>query len=203
MAFLRNYTNGTVSDDVLNDKSQGRTIERAESIVGGIDLQTTSSVDKGFATKMEDEDDDSLLNLTTSNATTRKTTGRWGSTFWKDCQPMHQKHGSEESKSSSAYNNENGSGNDLSEVDKANKGQNVDEMLSDDYYELDGDDQSDSKLLNNAAAGGYNSMPLRVVSVNNLNSKDSSRGAYVEEDADFEDDDEEEEDGNLLIYSCL
>ncbi|XP_023733259.1 protein CHROMATIN REMODELING 5 [Lactuca sativa] len=192
MAFLRNYTNGTVSDDVLNDKSQGRTIERAESIVGGIDLQTTSSVDKGFATKMEDEDDDSLLNLTASNATTtRKTSGRWGSTFWKDCQPMHQ---TEESKSSSAYNNENGSGNDLSEVDKANKGQNVDEMLSDDYYELDGDDQSDSKLLNNAAAGGYNSMPLRVVSVNNLNSKDSSRGAYVEEDADFEDDDEEEED---------
>ncbi|XP_023732470.1 protein CHROMATIN REMODELING 5 [Lactuca sativa] len=146
------------------------------------------------------EDDDSLLNLTTSNATTRKTTGRWGSTFWKDCQPMHQKHGSEESKSSSAYNNEDGSGNDLSDVDKANKGQNVDEMLSDDYYELDGDDQSDSKhhkLLNNAAAGGYNSMPQRGVSANNLvsrkKSKDSSRGAYVE-DADFEDDEEDEED---------
>ncbi|KAL4590633.1 hypothetical protein LXL04_003570 [Taraxacum kok-saghyz] len=210
MAFFRNYTNGTVSEDVLNDKSQGRTIERAESLVGGVDLETTSSINKGFATRMEDgqyrgdgaaEDDDSLLNLTASNATTRKPTGRWGSTFWKDCQPMHQKQGSEsgqESKSSSAYNNEDGSGNDLSEVDKANKGQNVDEMLSDDYYELDGDDQSDSKhhkLLNNAA--GYNSIPQQGVSANNFvsrkNLKNSSRGAYVE-DADFEDDDEEEED---------
>lgn len=210
MAFFRNYTNGTVSEDVLNDKSQGRTMERSVSIVGGVHLETTSSMDKGFATKMEDgqyrgdgaaEDDDSLLNLTASNATTRKTTGRWGSSFWKDCQPMHQKHESEsgqESKSSSAYNNEDGSGNDLSEVDKANKGQNVDEMLSDDYYELDGDDQSDSKhhkLLNNAA--GYNSIPQPGVAANNFvsrkKSKSSSRGSYVE-DADFEDDEEEEED---------
>lgn len=212
MAFFRNYTNGTVSEDALNDNSRGRTIERSQSIVGGVDLESTSSMDKGFATKMEDEqyrgdgeqaaeDDDNLLNLTTSNTNTRKPAGRWGSTFWKDCQPMNQKHGSEsgqESKSSSAYNNEDGSGNDLSEVDKANKGQNVDEMLSDDYYELDGDDQSDSKhhkLLNNAA--GYNSIPQPRVAANNFvsrkKSKSSSRGAYVE-DADFEDDDEEEED---------
>ncbi|KAI3707690.1 hypothetical protein L6452_26319 [Arctium lappa] len=221
MAFFRNYTNGTVSEGVLNDKRQGGTIERAESIVGNHDLESTSSMNKGFATKMEDgqyhgdgepyvtsrslnepaaEEDDGLLNLTASTTNTRKPAGRWGSTVWKDCQPMHHKHGSEsgqESKSSSGYNIEEGSGNDLSESDKANKGQNVDEMLSDDYYELDGDDQSDSmhhKLLSNAA--GYSSLFQPQVADNHFvsrkKSKASSGGAYVEE-ADFEDDKEEED----------
>ncbi|KAI3695733.1 hypothetical protein L1987_78733 [Smallanthus sonchifolius] len=200
MAFFRNYTNATVSDGDLNDKRPGGTIERLESVVGNDDMEMTSSMDKGFTKSLNEsgpEDDDNLLNLTDANATTRKTAGKWGSTFWKDCQPMHHRHGSEsgqESKSSSGYNIEDGLGNDLSEV---NKGQNVDEMLSDDYYELDGDDQNDSmhhKLLNNAA--GYNSMPQRHVADHNFLSRDkskaSSRGEYVQ-DADFEDDEEEED----------
>nr|XP_043625233.1 protein CHROMATIN REMODELING 5 isoform X2 [Erigeron canadensis] len=215
MAYYRNYTNGTIPDGVLNDENQGG------GTLGNDYLEGTSSMDKG---KVEDDgepyvmgslnepppedDDDSLLNLPNSNVNssnnnnnTRKATGRWGSTFWKDCQPINNRNGSEsghESKSSSEYNVEEGSGNDFSEVDKANKGQNVDEMLSDDYYELDGDDQSDSmhhKFINNAA--GYNSVAQPQVVANNFayrKKPKSSYGADYVEDVDFEDDEEEDDD---------
>ncbi|KAJ0726583.1 putative DNA helicase chromatin remodeling SNF2 family [Helianthus annuus] len=205
MAFFRNYTNATVSDGDLNDKRPGGSIERLENIIGNDDMETTSGMDKGFTTKIKSlnesvaEDDGNLLNLTDTNTTTtmRKTSGKWGSTFWKDCQPMHQGRGSDsgqESKSSSGYNVEDGSCNDLSEV---NKGQNVDEMLSDDYYELDGDEQNDSmhhKLVNNAA--GYNSIPQRHVAAHNFLSRNKSKASFGSEyvqDADFEDDEEEED----------
>ncbi|KAL8265748.1 hypothetical protein R6Q59_003092 [Mikania micrantha] len=203
MAFFRNYTNATVSDGDFNDKRQSGTIEKLESIVGNEDLETNSSLDKGF-TKVNSLNESvmaegNLLNLMDTNTTTtRKPAGKWGSTFWKDCQPMQHTHGSEsgqESKSSSGYNNEDGSGNDFSEV---NKGQNVDEMLSDDYYELDGDDQNDSmhhKLVNNST--GYNSMPQPHVVANNFLSRNKSEaysGVEYVPDADFEDDEEEDED---------
>ncbi|KAK9053416.1 hypothetical protein SSX86_030050 [Deinandra increscens subsp. villosa] len=203
MAFFRNYTNATVSDGDFNDnRPAGGTLEKLESIAGNHDLETTSSMDKGFTTKITPlnesmTDGDNLLNLTDTNTNARKTAGKWGSTFWKDCQPMHHRRGSEsghESKSSSGYNFEDGSANDFSEV---NKGQNVDEMLSDDYYELDGDDQNDSmhhKLVNTTA--GYNSIPRPHVAAHNFlsrnKSKASSRVEYVQ-DADFEDDEEEED----------
>ncbi|XP_076904206.1 protein CHROMATIN REMODELING 5-like isoform X1 [Bidens hawaiensis] len=189
MAFFRNYTNAAVSDIDLNDKRPG----------GNDDLETTSTMDKEFTTKTLNESDDNLLNLgdTNTNAT-RKPSGKWGSTFWKDCQPMNHRQGSDsghESKSSSGYNIEDGSGNDLSEV---NKGQNIDEMLSDDYYELDGDDQNDSlhhKFVNNAA--GYSSIPQPRVAASNFLSRNKSKSSFRDdyvEDAEFEDDDEEEED---------
>ncbi|XP_024986468.1 protein CHROMATIN REMODELING 5-like isoform X2 [Cynara cardunculus var. scolymus] len=221
MAFFRNYTNGTVSEDVLNDKSQHGSIDRADNNVGNDDLDATSSLDKEFETKMEDQqygsdgepyavsrlqddpaagDDGGLSNLQAS--TTKKAAGRWGSTFWKDCQPMHQKRGSEsmqESKSSSGYKNEEGSENDLSEVDKAHKGQNVDEMLSDDYYEQEEDDQGDPlhrKLLNNT--DGYSSKSrsgLIAASTNNFmpekKSKASYGGEYEDDDAYFEDEEDD------------
>nr|GEV55510.1 protein chromatin remodeling 5-like isoform X1 [Tanacetum cinerariifolium] len=140
-------------------------IERDDNVVTNDDLGTTSNIE-----------------------TRRPSSGSWGG--WKDSQPMHHRSESDhESKSSSGFNND-----DLSEVDKANKGQNVDEMLSDDYYELDVDDQNDSmhhrnKLLNNSTT-----QPQTAASsfVSRKKSKVSSRTAYVE-DADFEDDDDEEE----------
>ncbi|KAI7734217.1 hypothetical protein M8C21_029963 [Ambrosia artemisiifolia] len=191
MAFFRNYTNAaTVSDSELNE----------QNIVGSDDMETTTtSMDKGgFTTKIKslnesvDEDHSNLLNLTDTNA---NTTGKWGSTFWKDCQPMHHGRGldsGQESKSSSGYNGEDGLGNDFSEV---NKGQNVDEMLSDDYYELDGDEQNDSlhqKLVNNAA-GGYNSIPQRADNFLSRNKSKASFGGDYVQDVDFEDDEEEED----------
>lgn len=202
MAFFRNYTNATVSDGDYNDKN----------IVGNDDMEANSSMNKGFTANIKSlndsvaEDDDNLLNLTDTNTATRKTTVKWGSTFWKDCQPMSHRRGSEsgqESKNSSGYNIEDGSGNDFSEV---NKGQNVDEMLSDDYYELDGDDQNDSlhhKLVNNAA--GYNSIPQRHVAAHNFlprNKSKASSGVEYVQDADFEDD-EEDEDGNLILLDDI
>ena len=233
MAFFRNYTNGSVSEGVLNDKSQPGSTDRTDNNVGNDDLDGTSSLAKDFETKMEDrqygsdgdpyaasrlqydasagDGDGGLSNSQASN--TKKPAGRWGSTFWKDCQPMHQKPGSEsmqESKSSSGYKNEEGSDNDLSEVDKAHKGQNVDEMLSDDYYEQEEDDRGDPlrrKMLNNT--GGYSSQSrsgLLAASTNNFvpgkKSKASYGVEYGDDDAYFEDE-EDDVDGNFMFSRTI
>ncbi|KAF5767792.1 putative DNA helicase chromatin remodeling SNF2 family [Helianthus annuus] len=225
MAYFGNYTNGTVAaGGVLNDKSQHGSIDRAENNVSNDDLDATLCIGKEFETKMEDgrygsdgepyamsrmqydttagNGEGSLSNLQASTST-KKAAGRWGSTFWKDYQPMHQKpelESMQESKSSSGYKNEEGSDNDLSEVDKAHKGQNVDEMLSDDYYEQE-EDQGDAlrnKFLNNA--DGYPSKSqsnLTVAASNNFVRGKKSKASYVgeyEDDFEYEDDDVDEDD---------
>ncbi|KAI7751444.1 hypothetical protein M8C21_020384 [Ambrosia artemisiifolia] len=218
MAYFRNYTNGTVSESVLNDNSRqydgtgGVDGDREENIVGNDDLDGKmedgryGSDAERYAVSRPQYDatggEGDLSNLQGSTST-RKVSGRWGSAFWKDCQPMQE--GAEldtmqESKSSSGYKNEEGSDNDLSEVDKARKGQNVDEMLSDDYYEQE-EDQGDTlrhKLFNNT--DGYGSkLQLNVTAAgsNNFARGKKSKSSYVgeyEDDFEDEDDDVDEDD---------
>uniref|UniRef100_A0A5B6ZCF4 Protein CHROMATIN REMODELING 5 n=1 Tax=Davidia involucrata TaxID=16924 RepID=A0A5B6ZCF4_DAVIN len=238
MAFFRNYSNETVSQSVLNEKGQGQSMDRVHSVVANDDVDATSS-DKDFETKMDEHyqsdvepdgasrlqdeaaaDDDRVSNLQPSGRRTALV-GKWGSTFWKDCQPMGPRAGLEsgqESKSGSEYKNEEGSEGDSSdgredrleseddggqkEVDKVQRGHidvPADEMLSDDYYEQDGDDQSDSlhyRALNHSS--GFNSKPqLRPVAANtniSRHSKASNGDKYDDDDADNEDDEEEYED---------
>lgn len=219
MAFFRNFTNEAVSEGVLDEKCQGQSVER----LGNDDLDANSSMDKDFEMKMEDgqyrsdgepyaasrsqdeaaaaDNDGKLTNL---QASSRKTasTGRWGSTFWKDCQPMRSRPESEsgqESKSSSGYKEE-GSENDLSEVDKVHRGQTVDEMLSDDYYEQDGVDQSDllhNRLLSNHSSLNSKSKSRPAAASNNYvpsrKSETSNGGECEDDDADYEDDDDDED----------
>ncbi|KAI7983584.1 Protein CHROMATIN REMODELING 5 [Camellia lanceoleosa] len=182
MAFFRNYSNETVSQSALDDKGQGQTMERMHGMVGNEDVEGTSS-DKDSEIKMDGhyrsdgepddasrhQDDAAADNGGTSNLqpSGKRTAmaGKWGSNFWKDCQPMRPRAGSEsgqESKSGSEYKNEDGSEEDSldgredrsgsedddgqKEADKVRRGQidvPADEMLSDDYYEQDGDDQKD------------------------------------------------------------
>lgn len=146
--------------------------------------------------------------------------GKWGSSFWKDCQPM-QAHGGgsesgHESKSGSDYKSEEGSEEDSSdagedrvgsedddeqkETDKVRREQidvPADEMLSDDYYEQDGDDQSDSlpyRPVNRSS--GFNSKPQSRSAANNIVAR-NSRTAGVEDDEEDADDDEDDvNDGN-------
>ncbi|KAM7497109.1 hypothetical protein LguiA_021523 [Lonicera macranthoides] len=194
MAFFRNYLNETVTEGTVDEKAREPSIERVHNMVGNEDVDATSS-DKDFDMKIDGQfqssdvepDDVSRLQdeaaadeggLSNLQPSTRRnaSAGKWGSSFWKDCQPMRGREGSEsgqESKSSSGYKNEEGLDNDSSdgkddrsecedddddeqkEVDKDQRGQidvPADEMLSDDYYEQDGDDQSDSlhhRVLNN------------------------------------------------------
>ncbi|XP_028060234.1 protein CHROMATIN REMODELING 5 isoform X1 [Camellia sinensis] len=237
MAFFRNYSNETVSQSALDDKGQGETMERMHGMVGNEDIEGTSS-DKDSEIKMDGhyrsdgepddasrhQDDAAADNSGTSNLqpSGKRTAmaAKWGSNFWKDCQPMRPRAGSEsgqESKSGSEYKNEDGSEEDSldgredrsgsegddgqKEADKVRRGQidvPADEMLSDDYYEQDGDDQSDSLHYRTLShSSGFNSkLQSRSVAANNnvaRNSKTANGEEYNDEDDDYEDDDDEED----------
>ncbi|XP_025665762.1 protein CHROMATIN REMODELING 5 isoform X1 [Arachis hypogaea] len=166
-------------------------------------------------------------NLETTGSKTAMV-GEWGSTFFQDCRPMCPQDGSDsgqESKSGSEYRNEDGSeensfdgrGDRLdseddegqNEAGKAPRGQSdvpAEEMLSDEYYEQDGEEQSDSLHYKGAhKASGLNSWPQRMS--NNANSTGRRRSRIVDDgedddgdnddddgDADYEEEDEGDED---------
>ncbi|PHU01785.1 Protein CHROMATIN REMODELING 5 [Capsicum chinense] len=141
--------------------------------------------------------------------------GKWGSGFWKDCQPpgpSGRSGSGEESKSGSEYKNEEES-DEVSEgredqLESEDEGRRkemgnsrsvpADEMLSDEYYEQDGDDQSDSLHYRAAnPSSGYSSKPQsRPVAASKYASQKSKTSQYQDDDeyADSEDDDSEDED---------
>ncbi|KAK7304942.1 hypothetical protein VNO77_42836 [Canavalia gladiata] len=186
MAFFKNFSQDAVSQGVLEDKGQGQNPDRIRRSVDDECAYATSS-EKEFDMNMEAQyESDSELDGASrlqkeataddrvatieSNAenmdSKTATVGRWGTTFWKDCQPMCPQNGSEsghESKSGSDYRNADESDDNLSDgrVERLNledddgqkdsgKGPrghsdiSAEEMLSDEYYEQDGEEQSDS-----------------------------------------------------------
>lgn len=215
MAFYRNYSNETVT---LDDKSQGeQSMQGIHQDVGNQEVEGSLSEndDNGqlqdeVGVEVETAAEDQVppgrgVNLA----------GKWGSGFWRDCQPMGPsgRSGSgEESKSGSEYKNEeesdevsDGREDQLESEDEGTqkemgKSRSVpaDEMLSDEYYEQDGDDQSDSLHYRAAnPSSGYSSKPqLRLDAA----SKYASRKAKASKDqddndyADYEDEDSEDED---------
>ena len=243
MAFFRNYSNERVSPSVLNEKIQGQSMDRVQGMMGNENVEAMYS-DKDSELKIDghyrsdDEPDDAnrlqddaapdngiVSNLQPSGRRTALA-GKWGSTFWKDCQPMRSRAGSEsgqESKSGSEYKNEAGSEEDSSdgredrlgeaEADGQKEAEKVrrqidvpaDEMSSDDYYEQDGDDQTDSlpyRPLSNSSE--FNSKPQSrsVDASNNVgrNSRTQDGEEYDDNDADYEDDDADDGNCVTLIY---
>ncbi|KAK7276699.1 hypothetical protein RIF29_17844 [Crotalaria pallida] len=243
MAFFRNFQNDTVSQSVMEDKVQGQNANRVHRLVGSECADATSS-EKEFDMNMEAQyqsdgepdggnrlqneattDDGVATRESNLHKTDSKTTmaGRWGSTFWKDCQPMRPQNGSEsghESKSGSDFRNEEGyeansldgrgdrlDSEDDDEQKEAGKGPvgHVDvpaeEMLSDEYYEQGGEEQRD--LLHHRGIHkptGSNSWSQRVPSVGNRNALGKSRISDDDDngdddgDADYEEEDEVDED---------
>ncbi|XP_052310616.1 protein CHROMATIN REMODELING 5 isoform X2 [Populus trichocarpa] len=178
MAFFRNYTNEAVSQSVLEGKRQGRGVGR---MLGNEDVDMTSSereLDMNTDVQYESEPDDVVrlqsnvaadhdagVNNSELQPSGRKNVaGKWGSSFWKDCQPMGNPGASDSGQDSkSEGRNAVGSDDNVSngrddrldsedeegqkEAGKGGKGHSdvpADEMLSDEYYEQDGEDQSDS-----------------------------------------------------------
>ncbi|KAG6792807.1 hypothetical protein POTOM_001966 [Populus tomentosa] len=178
MAFFRNYTNEAVSQSVLEGKRQGRALGR---MLGNEDVDMTSSEresDMNTDVQYESEPDDVVrlqsnvaadhdagVNNSELQPSGRKNVaGKWGSSFWKDCQPMGNPGASDSGQDSkSEGRNAEGSEDNVSngrddrldsedeegqkEAGKGGKGHSdvpADEMLSDEYYEQDGEDQSDS-----------------------------------------------------------
>ncbi|KAL2973168.1 hypothetical protein AAZX31_14G032700 [Glycine max] len=177
---------------------------------GSSRLQTEATADDGDAVKES--------NLQTTGSKTAMV-GRWGSTFWKDCGQMDPQNGSEsgqESKSGSDYRNADGSeDNSLDgrvvrvdsddddgqkEAGKGPRGHSdvpAEEMLSDEYYEQDGEEQSDSLHY-----GGIkkptesNSWPQRMSTSANRTLHRNSRFSDDVEDNDGEDDDDGDNDND-------
>ncbi|XP_044477866.1 protein CHROMATIN REMODELING 5-like isoform X2 [Mangifera indica] len=244
MAFYRNFTNETISQSVLEDKGQEQSASRIQSSVGNkeldgtyggrdfdinMDVQYQSDGELDDASRLQSEaaaDDHGSVRDLNMQPSGRRTAlaGRWGSTFWKDCQPMGPATGGSDSghDSKSEYKNVEGSednslDNRDDRLESDDEGQKVvgkgprvqsdvpaDEMLSDEYYEQDGEDQSDSLHYRGFShSGGMNSRPQsKPVAVNNYVSRRSRVLMNREYDddndnndyADYEDEDEEEDD---------
>ncbi|KAJ8560890.1 hypothetical protein K7X08_027080 [Anisodus acutangulus] len=214
MAFYRNYSNETVT---LDDKIQGeQSMQGIRQDVGNEEVEGSLS-ENDDNVQLQDEAGVEVETAAEDQVPSgRKVNlaGKWGSGFWKDCQPMGPsgRSGSgEESKSGSEYKNEesdevsDGREDQLeSEDDARQKGTGksrsalADEMLSDEYYEQDGDDQSDSLHYRAAnPSSGYSSkLQSRAVASSKYASRKSkaSKDQYDDEYAGYEDDDSEDED---------
>lgn len=248
MAYFRNLTDGTVSQSVFEEKSGGGTVGRNHGLVGNQDMDASYG-ERGFDINMEvpyqsdGEQDDVCreqngsvannhdgvrdLNLQPSG---RRTTmaGKWGSSFWKDCQPMGSATGGSDSGHDSKFEYKNAEGSeDNSSDDRDNRLESEDdgqrgggrgqrghsdvpaeEMLSDEYYEQDGEDQSDSihyRGFNHSVGTNPRPQSKPVAMSNNLSRRSRVSKSIEDEDYDFENnddadyEDEEEEEGKFVM----
>lgn len=248
MAFFRNFSNETVSHNVLEEKGQGKTDGRIKNSIVNEDMDGRYcgrdfdiNMDAQYQSDQELDDGGRLQNEAAADdgggmrdshvqPPGRRTgpAGKWGSSFWKDCQPMGPRGGSDSGQDSrSDYKNGEGSeDNSLDdgdnrvepeedegqkEVSKGQKGHSdvpADEMLSDEYYEQDGEEQSDSVQYRGLSHSvGLNSRPQpkpvaanktmsrRARAINNLEDDDEDDDDNNDDaDADYEEEDEEDED---------
>ncbi|CAI9106222.1 OLC1v1005326C1 [Oldenlandia corymbosa var. corymbosa] len=204
MAFYRNYSNQPVEQSSLDEKGHRQGVDR---VIGNSEEVEAMSSDNELAL-LDNDRVDSTQTPAAGNS------GKWGSNFWKDCQPM-ESHGvsesGEESKSGSEYKSDEGSEDDsydggarrVSELEdgdtgkEVGKSQNVplDEMLSDEYYEQDGDDHGDPlhhKVTNPSSSFSLKPLPCPV-DASKLDPKKSRalNSGYCEDDADYEDGEDE------------
>ncbi|GAB4856000.1 Protein CHROMATIN REMODELING 5 [Ancistrocladus abbreviatus] len=231
MAFFREYPTESVTNRVTEEeKGISKTVNRVHSPIG-IDLNSSennfdmkmgehySDGEQDYGNRLQNEAaalNDTEMRAQTSQSSGRRpgSAGKWGSTFWRDYQPMYSHGGSDlrhGARTGSEYRNDEASEGNCSdggqdrlesedyEGQKEMEKVPADEMLSDEYYEQDGEDQNDMLQyggLNDSSR--LNSRPLpRPAEVTNKISH--NRRVYVDDDADYEeeeedDDDEEDED---------
>ncbi|XP_042385172.1 protein CHROMATIN REMODELING 5-like [Zingiber officinale] len=215
MAFFGNYNNTITSLHDLNSKEEeeeGATTGDYNSFENRNLDNNNKFVDTDLNTDdpncVEDFDDAHIAQSENSegNASVKlgKTAaphGAWGSKFWKDCQPMSDSEydrnniGNEESGRNSSEDSHEQRHRRLSQ--RGNVDIPADEMLSDDYYEQDGEEQSDSvhgSGQNHTNISGSR-FPLKPVSVNKKTAKKSRviKDEEYEDDEDYDEDDEDED----------
>ncbi|KAL6010019.1 hypothetical protein ACLOJK_000450 [Asimina triloba] len=242
MAYFRNYGNGTESGHFTDDEAQDD-VDRVHTEAGNGDVDASSS-DKDVEMKVEgryrsdeeltDQNDSRVQNATdVGNATVngmqnlqppgRRTAlgAKWGSSFWKDFQPMPVREGSESEQDSkivdSDYKSDAGSHDnssdakkdrletqdddmqkDAGEVQRGHADVPADEMLSDDYYEQDGDEQSDSlhhRDLNQPRVSNSRQLSRPIAVNKNVprNKKSAKFNDYDYDDEDGEEDYDEDD----------
>lgn len=219
MAFFKN------SGYDLNEKAGENEMEEAYGSGGNGDEDASSSDES--AVKVEDqcrseseqlnsvkvlENETSEVNGTGRGGRRTALVGKWGSSFWKDCQPMWDSKDVESDCSKSQPVSEGDSSEEYDAQKDSDHAQGaqvdvlVDEMLSDEYYEQDGEDQSDylpyGEVKRNVMSDA--SLLPKPVSANKLsrNSKSADCDKY-KYDEDYEDEDEEEGNpiGHFQVFS--
>lgn len=223
MAFFRDYSAETVTNRAMNEKSGNHTGNRAHSPIeidlnssendfemklDGHDQSDGEADPNRLHNEMAVNNGADLSTSQTYGRRTGGSAGKWGSTFWSGRLPVGSHDISDsghESRSGSEYRNDEGSegnssggGEDRLESDdcdgqKETEKVPADEMLSDEYYEQDGDDQNDtlqSRGMNHASL--YSRPQSKTVTPTNTAPRNRRR-AYDDDDYADEDDDEDED----------
>ncbi|KAH0466200.1 hypothetical protein IEQ34_006303 [Dendrobium chrysotoxum] len=227
MAYFRNFDENMDSSHDLNGKDGGGEADGAYGSPGTRDMDASfgeKEVDKKAAGQYQSEEepydaggqqsDMCGMNGMAKAGRRLNPAGTWGSSFWKDCQPMW---GSNEDNYDS-MKVEEGPDCDSRKVEEESLGYScddsdgqrdedhlqrgqadvpADEMLSDDYYEQDGEENSDSfhgRGLSQPSTSGSR-LPPKPTSSNRNSSKSLEAVKFDEydEDEDYEEEDEENE----------
>ena len=219
MAFFRNFGNAMELDHDLNEKGGDNDAE-GDYVSAGNNRQMDLNFVEDQEMKEEDkyqsegeplDADRQQSDASGGNAKQGKRTGPsgiWGSNFWKDCQPTwgskdEQVDGKKDEEVIAVISDEDSDGQkDGEQLQRGQVDVPADEMLSDDYYEQDGEEQSDSlhgRGLSLPSISGSR-LPPRPAPVLKNAAKSSKAAKYDEydEDEDYEESDEEE--GLILIY---
>ncbi|KAM0947843.1 putative DNA helicase chromatin remodeling SNF2 family [Dioscorea sansibarensis] len=214
MAFFGNYENKMDSNYDLNEKAEDSGGEGAYNSLGNREMDASSS-EKDIEMKAEDQYqseeeqlDGSRQQSDTSGGNAVGRGGRrtalgatWGSSFWKDCQPMGDPKDDDYDLNKDAGESEINVSED-SEGQKDEEGFQrgqaevpVDEMLSDDYYEQDGEEPGDCRAPSRPSISGSRLLTKSVSMKKNV-SKSSKAVKYDEydDDDDYDEDEEEEDD---------
>lgn len=226
MAFSRNSSGEAVEQIALNDRSHLQQLDMNNSRLQENATANNEEMTEPVRSNNTGENINSNTRIGDNQPPLRGTHmgGRWGSNFWKDYPPATTSIGAsesgEESKSGSEYKGsevEESDGvedrvesenDDMTHKEVTRKGHQIvpaDEMLSDEYYEQDGDDPNESHYRA-ANYSGKNSSKLPQQSAAPCSTSRKPKGLkankYVEEDADFEDDDDDE-DGNYCFIPFI
>ncbi|KAI3840501.1 hypothetical protein MKX03_000788 [Papaver bracteatum] len=240
MALFRNYSNGMSSQNDYNERSEDCYVKSAHVSVGNedadagtsssgsdqdvelnIDDRSGSEGEQDVGSRIEDETTSMRIENSQLSETRTAQAGKWGSSFWKDCQPLGPQERSEAARDSknmgSNCRSEDGFDNyDLNDEEDRLQTQDYDaqaeaddlqrsqadvpaeEMLSDDYYEQDGEEPSDSmhyRGMNRSTASSSKPQSGSASVNNNIprGSKAAKVKQYGDEDDDYEDDDDEDE----------
>uniref|UniRef100_M4F7Z7 Protein CHROMATIN REMODELING 5 n=1 Tax=Brassica campestris TaxID=3711 RepID=M4F7Z7_BRACM len=226
MAFFRNYSNDTVSPSALDDNQDAATFQSSSPLQQ--DMDASYNTERGFDMNLDVQyqceaepgssiGQQSQTGVAVSSGRRTGVSGKWGSTFWKDCQPMGQRDGAGSAKHSLEYlsNSEKLDSENENEEDKGmNKQQSgqgdvpAEEMLSDEYYEQDEDNQSDH-VQYKAFGDPINSRSLPKTG-SSIHSKSRTSRAiqknihYGDADIDYEEEEDEDdpEDADFEPYDA-
>ncbi|RAL38980.1 hypothetical protein DM860_014806 [Cuscuta australis] len=221
MAFYGNYSNETVEFEE-RIPAQG-CIDNGFSKIE--EVEATSSYNDDVS-RLQDRVSEDAQRIGDGQPSMRSVpvVGQWASSYWRDSQQLHDNDMSElrdDAKSGSDYKNEEESEDESFDgrddrLDSEDYGQHMetrkgagvpaDEMLSDEYYEQDGHDQSDSLHHNvaNDSSGNNTKLPkLGVIAARNNASrklKTSKACQYDDDDADCGEEEEEEDDPDDMDF---